>query len=91
MANVYCISYDLNRAGQDYSGLYQKIKECGTWWHYLDSTWLLSSSKTAQQIYNHVKGSIDNNDRILIIKVTNEYQGYLTKEAWEWIRKHVTS
>ena len=27
----------------------------------------------------------------LIIKVTNEYQGYLTKEAWEWIRKHVTS
>lgn len=32
------ISYDLNKPGQKYERLYEKIKALGTWWHYLDST-----------------------------------------------------
>ena len=36
------IGYDLTRPGQNYPGLIEGIKELGSWWHCLDSTWLLS-------------------------------------------------
>lgn len=90
MSKVHIISYDLKKEGHDYSGLYEKIKQCGEWRHYLDSTWLVSSSKSAQQIYNLVKGSLDANDHILIAEITNDYYGYLNKTAWDWIRQKLS-
>lgn len=35
---IYAINYDLKRPGQNYEKLYEAIKSCGTWWHYLGST-----------------------------------------------------
>lgn len=90
MANVYCISYDLNQQGQAYSTLYEKIKECEAYLHCLDSTWLVTSHKTAQQIYDHLKGAIDSNDHFLVIKVNNEYQGWLPDYACQWLREHLS-
>jgi hypothetical protein len=86
---IYAISYDLNRPGQDYSGLYQAIMECGSWWHYLDSTWLVHSSMNATQIWNHIASKVDASDRILVIGVTSDYQGWLTKDAWDWINARI--
>ena len=31
------------------------------------------------------------NDRLLVIKVTGDYQGWLPEEAWKWIRKAIPS
>lgn len=47
---VYLITYDLKKPGQDYSNVHDAIKSCGTWWHYLESTWLVDSYLTAEQI-----------------------------------------
>ena len=44
------IAYDLNAPGQDYTSLTDAIKTLGVWRHYLDSTWLVKSAHTAQQI-----------------------------------------
>ena len=45
------ISYDLNKPGQNYDKLYAKIKELRTWWHYLDSTWIVVSALTPSQAF----------------------------------------
>jgi hypothetical protein len=86
---VYCVSYDLNKAGQNYNALYEELKKAGTWWHYLDSTWLIDTSLTAQSLSDRLLKHIDSNDRLLVIKVTRDYQGYLPKEAWDWINQRV--
>lgn len=86
---VYSISYDLNIPGQDYSGLIQAIKDTGAWWHYLKSTWLVDTHLDASGIFNKIKPHIDNSDRILIIKVTRDYNGWLSQEAWDWIKQHL--
>ncbi|SEK17584.1 hypothetical protein [Parapedobacter koreensis] len=86
---VYIVSYDLNKGGQDYEGLYKELKNSPSWWHYLDSTWLISTSETAEQLYARIGKHIDKNDYALTIEVRRNYEGWLPKKAWEWIREHI--
>ena len=69
---TYLISYDLMKSGQDYSGLIKKIKELGTWWHCLDSTFIIKSNSNAVTIRDTLKYYIDNNDKILVVRLQGE-------------------
>lgn len=89
MSKAYSITYDLKVPGRDYSGLYKAIKASQKWWHYLDSTWLIVTSETAEEIWNRLASHIDKNDYLLIIEVKNNVQGWLPKDAWNWIREYV--
>ena len=86
---VYAISYDLNKPGQDYNSLYEAIKSLGSWWHHLDSTWLLDTHYTAQQVSDKLMQTMDKSDRLLVIRVTREYAGWLTQDAWDWLNSGV--
>ena len=85
---VLSISYDLNKPGQKYGDLYEAIKSCGTWWHYLDSSWLLDTTYTPAQVWEKLSKHLDKNDHLLIIRVTNnpQFSGWLPEKAWEWLR-----
>ena len=87
---IYSINYDLKKPGRNYEALYEAIKSCGAWWHYLDSTWLVDTSLTASQIWERIRGDLDKNDSVLIIGVTKDYAGWLPKAAWEWIKARRT-
>lgn len=50
--NSYLISYDLNKAGQDYNSPIEAIKKLGNWWHCLDSTWIIKANSSAVTIRN---------------------------------------
>ena len=41
------IGYDLDKPGQNYESLFVAIKTLGEWWHYLDSTWLVATNRSA--------------------------------------------
>jgi len=86
---VYLVTYDLNAPGKNYDDLYEAIKSLGAWWHYLDSTWLVDTHLSAQSISDKLLSHIDKNDYLLVIKVTNEYQGWLPQKAWEWMHEHI--
>lgn len=86
------ITYDLNKPGQNYDELYEAIKSLGTWWHYLDSTWIVATPLTPDTAWEALKSSFDASDNCLIVDITGDtYQGWLPKEAWEWIHKYVDS
>ncbi len=80
------ITYDLNQRGQNYQNLTEAIKCLGQWWHYLDSTWLVKTHLTTEQVANRLKQQIDDNDNFLVIEVNpHTSQGWLPQEAWNWI------
>lgn len=84
------ITYDLNKPGQNYDKLYEKIKELGTWWHYLDSTWIVVSTLTPSQAFDRLKPTLDESDRVLVLNITGDtYSGWLTETAWDWLKMHV--
>ena len=84
------ITYDLNKPGQDYEALHEKIKGLGSWWHYLDSTWIVVSSLTPSQVIERLKPTLDTTDTVLVVNITGEtYAGWLPQKAWDWLTSHV--
>jgi len=85
---ILLVTYDLVNPGKDYSLLYEALKEAPAWWHYLESTWLIKTNLSPQQWFNKLKPFIDDNDRIFIMEITKNYQGWLPRKAWDWIHRH---
>ena len=86
---AFSINYDLRAPGREYKKLYDAIRASGKWWHYLDSTWIVATDESAQQIWNRLKDHIDKNDYLLIIEVRDNSQGWLPEKAWNWIHRNV--
>ena len=80
---VYVVSYDLRKPGQDYKGLFDELEASPSWWHYLESTWLIATSESANELYNRLRKHLDGGDSILIIQAGTDMQGWLPKKAWE--------
>ncbi|MDR7371762.1 CRISPR-associated protein Cas2 [Flavobacterium aquidurense] len=90
MKKTYLIGYDLNKSGQDYTTLIEEIKKLGTWWHCLDSTWIIKSSSNASIIRDHLKKFIDSNDELLVVCLTGEgaWTGF-TEECSIWLKNNL--
>jgi hypothetical protein len=85
------VGYDLNKPGQDYDDLFKALQATGTWWHNLDSTWLIKSDETHRELRDRLSELIDENDRLLVIDVSGDsaaWQGF-TKKAGQWIKDNL--
>lgn len=79
---TYLIGYDLNRPGQDYEDLFGAIKNVGaTWWHHLDSTWIVKANMSAVEIRDLLKQHIDADDELLIVALTGSRRGRASTTA----------
>lgn len=89
MNKAFLITYDLRQPGRDYASMYEAIKKNRAWWHYLESVWIIVTTETASDIWNTLYQHMDKNDFLMIIEVRNNVQGWLPKDAWDWIAKNV--
>ena len=89
MKKAFLVTYDLNVPGRDYTNFYEEIKNSERWWHFLDSSWIVITEESPQEIWNRVGEHLDNNDFMLIIEVRDNVQGWLPKDAWDWIHEYV--
>jgi hypothetical protein len=86
---ILLITYDLNKAGQNYDALYEQIKTAPAWIHLLDSTWLIRTSETPQKWSDKLMAVMDKNDRLFVVDITKQsHQGWLSKDRWDWITKN---
>lgn len=87
---IYAINYDLKQPGRNYEELHKAIKALGTWWHYLDSTWLVDTTLSAKEVWDRLGSHVDQNDAVLVIGVTRNYSGWLPQRAWDWINQRLS-
>ena len=69
---TFAICYDLNREGSNYGAASKAligaiVEHFPTYWHYLDSTWLVVTDLSAAQIRNLLSPFIDSNDELLVM------------------------
>ncbi|MFJ4624670.1 hypothetical protein [Streptomyces sp. NPDC088812] len=85
------IGYDLNRPGQNYTALIKEIKALGSWCHPLESTWVVTTPKTVSQVRDLLKGYVDGNDELLVMKVTGtSWASYnLSSEVAAWLKANL--
>lgn len=88
---VLLVSYDLKSPGGDYSGLFKELKASDGWWHYLESTWLIFTNETPQELYDRLGKHTHKEDRVLVIEIAKPAprQGWLPQKAWMWIKNHI--
>jgi hypothetical protein len=86
---VLLVTYDLKTANHNYSPFYDTLKQQGTWWHYLASTWLIATTKTPSELYGAVVSHITTSDSLLIAPIRRPFWGYLPRDAWDWLNTHV--
>ncbi len=86
---VYCVSYDLKGENRNYLPLFAVLQQSSRWWHYLESTWLISTNESPQQLWERIRPTIQARDFLLIIEVRDNISGWLPKDAWEWIHTNV--
>jgi hypothetical protein len=88
----YLIGYDLNRprGAADYPNLIAAIKNIGSWWHHLDSTWVVKSDLSAAQIRDQLTPHIDSGDELLVTCLTGEaaWRGF-NQEGSQWLKDHL--
>lgn len=80
---TYLISYDLIRpeTSLGYTNLINAIKSFGPWAKPLESLWLIKSDLTSLQIVNNLSKYTDNNDKLLVIEVTNDWTSLRLPDA----------
>ena len=89
---IYLVTYstDINF---DNSIVRQKINELLNkgyifdWWYYIDNTYLVACSLDINTLCNQIYSSINRHFLVVEIKPENT-QGWLPKEAWDWINKY---
>lgn len=87
---AYLIKYNGNCIG-DYSNLEEEIKKCANWWNYMTNTFIVITGETVNALWERLEIYFPKKDNLIIIGVTNHYQGSLPKDAWEWIQENLGS
>ncbi len=87
MSKMKLVTYDLNTPGQDYRVIHEAIKSLGEWCKPMESTWLINTNLSANQISERLRQCLDQNDRLLIVEIDpSTANGWLSKDVWEWIQ-----
>ncbi|MBE3610514.1 SinR family protein [Campylobacter californiensis] len=88
--NTLIISYDLNKQGQNYNELHEAIKRLGSWWHCLDSTWLIKTNYSSVQVRDYLKTYMDANDTLLVVAYGSgaAWSGF-GKECSDWLKANL--
>ena len=88
----YMITYDLSQPGRNYPKLHETIKDIsGIWAHITESTWIVESkNETSKDIRDKVRRAIDNNDKLVVCKLTGEGAWYgITTNQTNWLKKNL--
>jgi hypothetical protein len=84
------VGYDLNSPGQDYDALIKRLKNVGTnWWHRLDSTWLVKTSMSPEELRDDLKQYIDSGDELLVLDVTAASWAAIGFSSYKWLHDNL--
>lgn len=70
--NKILITYDLRKAGADYSGLIGAIKKYPKVVKVCESVWLIKALSPCVQVRENLNRYIDGNDRLFVASLTGE-------------------
>lgn len=89
---AYLLVFD-RRSNYDYNQLHEGIDKdpnIKNWSHYLTSSYILISPLSASGLSDRLRLNYFKDHRFLLYQITGtNYNGWLPKESWEWIKKYI--
>lgn len=87
MKNNILVTYDLNKAGQNYEALIEKIKQLGAWAKVQQSVWYLHTSYSANEVLDQLTKVTDFNDSIFVANMSDASWIGLSAEVQQFIQE----
>jgi hypothetical protein len=90
MNKVYLLVFD-RESNFNYQQLHDFIKNSTfitDWWHYIKSGYLLVSPLSATALADQIRKAFVNHRFLLTKVVLSDSNGWLPKEAWEWVYRN---
>jgi len=91
-AATILIAYDIHSPkGKVYDDLINGIQSLGTWWHHLESVWIVKSVQTPGEIRDQLKSYLGTDDQVLVIDIsfnTSEWAG-INNAGSNWLAEHI--
>jgi hypothetical protein len=82
------ISYDLQAPGKNYSELIRNLTNYEYWARVLESTWLVKTNYSTEEIKDQVSKHTDPNDRLFIVDVSGNYAAKnISSQVEQWIKQ----
>jgi len=70
------IAYDIHPPkGEAYENLIEAIRSLGTWWHHLETVWIVRCAHTPAEIRDRLKSHIGTEDQLLIVDISGDVAG----------------
>ena len=86
---AYIITYDLCKPGQNYDELINAIKTYN-WCKIAESAWVVTTTKKASEIRDHLKSKIDKNDKLFVGKLNGEAAWYGESDTvTKWLKENL--
>lgn len=91
---VYLITYNINTTFNDYTLLYEAIKQMGyTFQHPQESTWFIATHQPmdTNRMTQELRKYLGEKDTILIVELhsQNNVQGWLSLDFWDWYKNNI--
>jgi hypothetical protein len=87
---VQLISYDLSQPGQDYSELHEAIQALGSWWHCLESVWIVTTAQSSSAVLDALLQHLDQNDKLVVLELQGDWASYnLSKQCVDWLNSNL--
>jgi hypothetical protein len=85
--SVYVVSYDLNKHGQNYSCLTEKLNGYPVHWHAQGSVWFIDTAQSAAEVRDHLQSCLDTNDKLIVARLSGEaaWWGY-GQNVSDWLK-----
>jgi hypothetical protein len=65
---ILLVTYDLRQPGRNYQPMYDYLKRFSHC-HGLESVWLLDTTVTPEQVRDALKGIVDSNDALFVVRL----------------------
>ena len=89
---VQLITYDLRKPRQNYSELHKAIKSLGSWWHCVESVWLVRTALTSGQTRDALNAHIDSNDILVVTSLAGDWAtDHLGADCVDWLRQNLAA
>ena len=86
----YIITYDMIDPGQKYDDIKDIIANLSLAYIRIQkSVWLIKSYETPDSICDKLSTVIDDNDKLFVCELTDNYQGRQSSEEWDFIRENI--
>lgn len=85
----YIVTYDLKQPVEKYTPFFEELRRSYKWSHYIENTWIVLRYDALAELGSKLRPLIFQSDRLLILPAKGPADGWLPKDAWQWIRDNV--